>query len=77
MARLCRSRSQLPDRHDDPQPHIGALDIASAAHFLDHLARLRRGVAAVLLDPEMRGAADVEVGWGHALLDHLHILKDG
>jgi hypothetical protein len=25
----------------------------------------------MMVNPQMRGALDVEVGWGHALLDHL------
>src|SRR5216684_4811625 len=43
---------------------IGALDVALAPHLVHLLARLRRGVVAVLLDPEMSRASDVEIGWG-------------
>ena len=56
---------------DDPQPYIGALGVTPAPHLLDHLARPHCSVVAVLLNPQMSGAGDVEVGWGHALLDHL------
>jgi hypothetical protein len=49
---------------DDPQPSVGALGIALAPHRLDHLARLGGGLLAVLGNPPMRGAMDIEVGGG-------------
>jgi hypothetical protein len=36
----------------------------TAPHLLDNLARLCRGVVAMLLNPEMRGARDVDFGRG-------------
>jgi hypothetical protein len=66
-----RRRTQRANGHDDPQPQVGAVSIAPAPHLLDHLARLRRGGITVLLNPQASGAGDVEIGWGHALLDHL------
>jgi hypothetical protein len=59
MASGGRRRAQRSDRHDDPQPWIGALDVALAAHLLDLLARLGGRRIAVLHDPLMRGALDV------------------
>jgi hypothetical protein len=58
-------RAQALDGHDDPQPYVSTVSIASAPHLLDHLARLGCGAVTVLLTPEMRRAGDVEVGWGH------------
>jgi hypothetical protein len=60
-----RWRPQRANRHDDPQPGVGALGVALATHRLDHLPRLGSGLVAMLRDPLMRGAMDVEVGYGH------------
>jgi hypothetical protein len=70
MARIRRRRAQRADRHDDPQPGVGAGGVAAAAHLLDSLARSRRRIVTVLLDQQVRGAGDVQIGWWHALLDH-------
>jgi hypothetical protein len=75
MAAISRRRSQRPDGNDDPQPSVRAFGIAALAHRLDHLARYRRGVVAVLRDPLMSGAVDVEIGDGHSemvTLSHTH-----
>jgi hypothetical protein len=49
IARMVRSHS------------ISAFNVALAAHLVDHLACLRGRVVAVLLNPEMRSAGDVDV----------------
>lgn len=56
---------QRADRNDDPQPHVGAVLVALVPHCLDHLARLRRRVLTVLLNPEVSRAVNVEVGDWH------------
>jgi len=66
MPTIGRRRTEGPDGDDDPQPCIGALGIISLAHPLDHLARLCHGIIAMLRDPLMSGAVDVEVGGRHA-----------
>jgi hypothetical protein len=66
MPRLCRRRSQRADRHDDPQPHVGALDVALAPHVIDPLSCFGSGAIAVSLDQQVRGAGDVQIGWWHA-----------
>ena len=64
MPAIGRRRSQGSDGDDDPQPGVGAFGVASLAHRLNHLARRRHGVVAVLRDQEMGGAVDVEIGDG-------------
>ena len=64
MPAIGRRRSQGSDGDDDPQPSVGAFGVASLAHRLNHLARRRHGVVAVLRDQEMGGAVDVEIGDG-------------
>src|SRR5712692_5390539 len=63
MTRRGRRFAQRADRHDDPQPRVGAVLVALLAHRLDRLARLRRAVLAVRLNPERSRAVDVEIGW--------------
>jgi len=65
MPRVRWRRAELPDRHDDSQPRIGAGLVAVASHLLDHLARLCRGLVAMSRDPKVCCAGDVEVGHGH------------
>jgi hypothetical protein len=49
-----------------------ALDVALAPHFAHLLPRPGRRLVAALLDQQMRAVrGDVEIGSGHALLDHL------
>jgi hypothetical protein len=36
MAAFGRRRAQRADRHDDPQPGVGALDVAPPPHFVHH-----------------------------------------
>jgi hypothetical protein len=70
MTGVSRWRAQRADGNDNASPCISALGGTPAPRLLHHFARLScRG--AVLLNPKMRGAGDVEVGGGHALLDHL------
>ena len=64
MASFRRRHAQRADRHDDPQPYVGAVGIAPAPHLVHLLPRLRCGLVAVLLDQQVRGAGDVEIGWG-------------
>src|SRR5262249_52283530 len=66
VPRLCRRLSKLADRHDDAQPRVGALVIASAAHLLHHLARFRGRLIAMKLDEQMCRAVNVRVRSGHA-----------
>jgi hypothetical protein len=61
-------RTQRPNGDDNPQPSVSAFDIAVAAHPLDHLARLRDGIIAMLRDPLMSGAVDVEIRGGHVAM---------
>jgi hypothetical protein len=66
MPRLCRRRAQRPGRHDDPQPGVGAVGVAPSAHLFSTISR-----AFIVANPLVSRAGDVEIGWGHALLDHL------
>jgi hypothetical protein len=59
VGRRCPERR---DRCDDAEPRVGPLFVALASHRLDHLASLRECVIAMLLNPEMSGSIDVEVG---------------
>jgi hypothetical protein len=52
----------VPIATDDPQPYVGAFGVAPSAHLLDHLESVGRGAVTVLLNPEMRRAAYVEIG---------------
>jgi hypothetical protein len=65
MPRICWRLAQRADRHDDPQPGVGAVLITLLPHLLDHLARLGCRVLAVKRDPLVRCASDIEVGDGH------------
>jgi hypothetical protein len=65
MPAIGRRRPQRADRDDDPQPCVGAFGIAFLTHPFDHLSRHSGGVLAVLRDPLMSSAADVEIGDGH------------
>ena len=65
MPRLCRPLAQLADRHDDPQPRIGALVVALAAHLLYDLNRSRGGAATTKLHDAMGAAMNGEIGNGH------------
>jgi hypothetical protein len=71
MPRIRRWRSQRADRHDDPQSGVGAFGVAIAAHsprpYHAPWPSLRRRA----LDQQVRGAGDVEIREGQALLDHL------
>jgi hypothetical protein len=72
MPRLCRRRAQRPGRHDDPQPGVGAVGVAPSAHLFSTISRAFIVASSpVLLNPLVSRAGDVEIGWGHALLDHL------
>ena len=57
--------SELADRNDDAQPHVGAIVVALPAHLLHHLARLCRRFIAMTLDELMRCALNVDIRWGH------------
>jgi hypothetical protein len=66
-----RRRSQRVNGYNDPQPSVGDLSVASLAHPLDHFPRLRHGIIAMLRDPLMSSAVNVEIGdapqhWGEA-----------
>ena len=65
MPRPRRWRSQRANRDDDAQPSIRAVSVVLCAHVLDHLARLRCRMLAVLRDPLMSGAVDVVVRRSH------------
>jgi hypothetical protein len=65
MPSVCRRRPESPDRHDDPQPRVGALGVTPAAHLLDPLARLGSRGVPVLLDQQMCRAVYIEVGRWH------------
>jgi hypothetical protein len=51
----------------DAQPGIRALGVTPAAHCLYHLASLRHRLFTVLLDPEMGGTVNLEIGDGHCV----------
>jgi hypothetical protein len=64
MPRVRRRRPELADRHDNPPPCIGAGGIAAPAHLVDHRARLPGCLVAVLLNPPMGCAGNIESrGW--------------
>jgi hypothetical protein len=54
--------SQLLDRAHDRPPHSGALGVTFLKQLIRPLGRSDRGILAVLVDQQLGGAVDVEVG---------------